>query len=276
MPLGLVLSSAGTVSGTPPQAGRFLVTVTCADSAIAPATQGFALDVAGLVDLTKGRSSETIAFASVTSHDVVRFAELVAGTTVDIALTVKSKSLKPFDLLLLGPDQTPLSLAGHETVKRTSIAVKRFPIVATGRYFIVLHPSPGFEGSMKLQVAATATRAWKSTAQLEPAGAPIGVDFSALPGSTLTVTVAAAKKSKALPTIASVTDEDGAELLVPAELKPSKTGAKLTMKTPLAGGDYHVVFSDAGTESGDVTWTIAVRPPKGYPFALPDVVATGR
>jgi hypothetical protein len=154
--------------------------------------------------------------------------------------------------------------------------VRRYPIAATGRYFIVLHPTPGFVGSMKLQVAATATKSWKATSPLDPASAPIGVDFSALPGSTVVVTVAAARGSKALPTIASLTDEDGGELLVPAELKPSKTGAKLTVKTPLAGGAYHVVLADAGATPGDVTWTIKIKPPKGYPFALPDLVATGR
>lgn len=110
---------------------------------------------------------------------------------------------------------------------------------------------------------------------VDPAAAPLTIPFSALPGSKLVVTVNAAKASFAVPTITSVKDAQGTELLVPAELKASKKGAVLRAKTPLAGGDYVVTFAPGAGPAGEIVWSIAAKAPRGYVFDLPDLGITG-
>ena len=88
--------------------------------------------------------------------------------------------------------------------------------------------------------------------------------------------VRAARGSDVVPTITSLRDSAGNELLVPGELREKKSSALLRSKSPLAGGDYTLTLAARGEGRGDAEWTVALKSPRAYAFELPELVADGR
>lgn len=278
LPPGLALDPiTGHLTGTPTTLGRTTIEFQVTDAAGAVATRSYPLVVVPRCDLAKAKLTEKHDLAAGQGGaDIVRFVELLGGTDVDISMSVKTKSGAGVALALLDAAEQPIDLAPYTKARKSTTSVKNFPVPSTGRYFLALRPDAAFEGSIKLSVAASATKTWTGGGTLDAAGAPLVLDFCALPGSTLVVTTKASKKSPALPTIGGLADEDGTELLVPAELKESKTGATLKARTPLAGGDYRLTIAPReGSSAGAVEWTVQVKSPKGYVFELPDVAVGG-
>ncbi len=269
--------ATGQVLGTPSAIARELMTFQLTDAAGAVVSAPFALVVVPLADLGKGKYRQKIAIsAEQSTRDVVRCVEALAGTTMDIKLKVKSATESAVDLLLLDPKETPVDLGAYRTVKPNSVTVKDYLVPATGRWFVVVRPTPGFEGSVSLQIAVKAPGSRKGATTFDDAGEPVEIPFSALPGSKLVVATKSAKESGAVPTITSLKDADGNELLVPAELRTTRKGATLKVRERLLGGDYVVTFAPGNATPGDVFWSIGVSSPRGYHFELTDLPVTTR
>src|SRR5262249_3457161 len=148
---------------------------------------------------------------------------------------------------------------------------KKFVVPQTGRYFVVVHPTAPFDGTLRRKTHVAADPKWTGTAHVDPASAPSEIAISAPPGAKLAVVVKRAKGGVAAPTITSVKDGAGNELLVASELKVHKTSATLAVHAPLGGGDYTIAFASvAGAAAGDVVWTASLKLPKTYGFTLPD------
>ena len=262
----------GRFSGIPTASGRTIAGLQITDAAGAVAARSYSLTIAPFTDLSKSKVSESVFIPQEESNvDVVRFLELLAGTELDLSIKLSGTIASAVDLLLLDAAERPIDLTEWRSEKTTSITVKDFPVPRTGRYFVVVRPTPGFEGKLKLQVAASAITTWRGTGTLDPAGAALTMDFSAPPGSKLSIAAKASAGSLAVPTIGGVTDAQGAQLLVPAELKESKKSAVLKSKLPLTGGDYRLTIAARGGVAGPVEWTVSLKAPKGYRFELPDL-----
>jgi FG-GAP repeat protein/putative Ig domain-containing protein len=275
LPSGLGLESGtGHLTGSPSGTDATVLDFQVTDAAGAVATRSIPFVCVPRCDLAKAKLTETHAIAA-GAGDIVRYVELLGGTDVDITMSVKTKTDATVAMLLLDAAEQPIDLAPYTKAKKSAVTVKDFPVPATGRYFLVLRPDAAFEGSVKLTVAAAATKSWKSGGTLESGDVPLTFDFPALPGSKLVVTTKAAKKSAALPTIGGLADGDGNELLDPGELKETKTGATLKALTPLAGGDYRLTIVLRGGAAGAVEWTVQLKSPKGYAFELPELAVGG-
>ena len=152
----------------------------------------------------------------------------MAGTRLDVSLKFAKADTPPVELSIV--DALGQSLSGVRKQRATGIQVKGIIIPATGRYFVQVVPLAPFEGTVKLSLKVTAPK--KAAGQISLAGAPPReVEFGTLAGARVTITVKAARGSDVVPTIHSVMDDTGAELLIPAELRLSGNKAVLEMKT---------------------------------------------
>jgi hypothetical protein len=274
LPQGLSLSHAtGVLSGDVAAAGVSLVTVTCADASGARITRTFEITAADTASLVRRRFSNRSTFAPGGAAHVDRFVELVAGTSLTVTFTGGAKDGAMSQITLLGPDGEPIDLTSWTTTTRKSVKVKAFPVPSTGRYFITARPAPGFVGKAKLAVSIAPRAKWVDAATAGVANL-IEYAFSAPPGATISATVkAATAASPALPRIVSIQDAADAELLPTGTYAEKGGTATFKTKTALAGGDYRVFFSTRGGTSGPIAWTVKVKVPKKFLFALPDVTA---
>ena len=138
---------------------------------------------------------------------------------------------------------------------------------------MVVRPLYRFDGKIRLLLKIKPASAWPGGDVLAVGGDPITVSVAAPPGARMTVTVEAGKKSPAVPTIVSVLDADGNELLVASELKEKKKSATLKMRTRLAGGDITILIAPRGANPGDVVWKVKLKLPRTHDFAMLDVPA---
>ncbi len=201
---------------------------------------------------------------------LVHFVELVRGTSLRVSAKGASRGALPARLELLDDDGNIMAVA--EPGKRRVAKLKNVAIADTGRYFLRLDPSDGFFGSAQLSARAKQKKTWKLGATLPAAGSS-DVAFSSLPGARATIVVAPAKKSKALPTIASLRMADGTELLVAADLKEKGNKATLKVAQPLTGGDLKITIVDRGSVGGAVVVKVKLKGVVAYVFTLPDVVS---
>ena len=273
IPGGLTLDAGtGRLDGTPGAAGDTTLEFRVTDAAGATVSASYPFTVVPLCDLGKGTAKDKfVVGAGEGGKDLVHYVELLGGTELHMKLAIRTRTGSSAELLLLDGREQPLDLSAYTKTDKRSVTVKDFPVPATGRYFVVVRPQAGFEGTLKLTVLASADKTWKGGGALDPSGSPIAFDFCALPGSKLVVTTRATRKSAALPTIASFTDDAGTDLLVPHELHETGAGAVLRPYALLQGGDYHLTFASRDESAGGVEWTVRLRSPKGYVFGLPEL-----
>jgi hypothetical protein len=267
-PDGLVVDPAGHLAGTAAVVGTADVSIQVVDAAGAAATRTIPFVCVPRADLTSAKLASTHQIA-LGSGDIVRYVELLGDTEADFTLTVKSATAARVTLSLLDAMERPLDLAPYTKKRKSTTAVKGFPVPATGRYYLVLHPDPAFEGTVDLAVALTATKTWKGRGLLSPGGPPATFEFHALPGSTLVVTAKSRRRSAAIPIISAFDDALGEDLLVYGDVDLTRTGAKFRSGPALLGGDYRVAFALRDGEAGEIEWTVVLKSPKGYAFELP-------
>jgi hypothetical protein len=265
-------ASTARLSGTPTLPGLATAMVSCTDRWGAVALQSVSFDVATLVDLTRKKSSDSLTFESGGADHVTRALELTAGSSVQIAMTGGRVGDSPPQLALTDSAGSEVDLAPYKRTTRNAVSVKGLVIAETGRYFLTATPADNFTGKSKLTVAVSPRGAWPSGATLD-AGATSEFRFSAPPGALLSIAVKAPKGSAALPRIVSVTGPDATDPMAGGSTIEKNASAKFATKVPLAGGDYRVVFGTRDATTGPVTWTVKVKLPKLYEFALPDLVA---
>jgi len=266
-----IVPAAGELVGTPTKGGRFPFTCRCSDTRLAFDERAFTLVVADALDLA-GRgavASKTIDFKTSAGAPALRYVELLAGA--ELTIVVARRGALPVAVKLYDASQTPVDLGDALTTTKGRSLVKKFRVPATGRYFIELTPDASFKGRVSLRVQAPPRTRWTGTATLDASEAPVVVPFLAPPGAKLSARVTPARRSKARPTISSVTDAAASELLVSKERRESKTGATLVVKTPLVGGDCALTIAPRGGFAGDVAWTVTLALPRRFSFELPSV-----
>jgi hypothetical protein len=263
-----IVPATGELVGTPTKAGRSFCTVRCFDVALAFDQHAYPFVVADAMS-----ASQTINFKTSNGAPALRYVELLAGA--ELSIVVAHRGSMPVAVKRYDASQNPVDLGDAVTTKKGRVTVKKFVVPTTGRYFIELTPDASFKGRVSLRMNATPQTRFTGTATLDASGAPVVVPFLAPPGAKLSARVAPARKSAARPTISGVTDDAGTQLLVPKELRESKTGATLAARKPLIGGDCALTIAPRGGFAGDVVWTVSLKLPRRFSFALPDVPTQG-
>jgi hypothetical protein len=272
LPDGVTLDEAtGVIAGNPTRVGLFAFDSFYADSCGAVATWPLSITVAGGLDLFgKGAKGEAWVDAE-DGMSAVHHLELLAGSLLGFSVKVKGGGVFRADVRLLDSEERPLEIAGYTKVKAKSVSGRRIPIPATGRYFLVVTPAEEFRGTVLVKVKAKAPSKWKEVGEIAGPGGTLTVFFAALEGARVTIKVKPAKRSAALPTIESLLSPTGAELLSPEDLRAKGKSAKLKVARPLEGGDHTVSFGVREGSAGDISYSIKLKRPRGYPFSMEDV-----
>jgi len=268
----VLLMATPNILGTPPAAGNFPFTAQMEDLCGAITLRPLDLRVVPLAPfpVRKNKLREDLAFAT-GDRSSVRAVELVAGTLLTAKVKFKRAVPPPVTLRILDAAEAELDLTPFLKIGKTSLRLKKLPILVTGRYYVVLEPAAEFEGEMRLDLAAAPPKKGTGEGSVAPSQ-PLVVTLSCLPGAKVTFTVKAARRSAALPTVLSV-KADGKELMGSAVLKLKKRSASLKLTAPAAGGDLTFTIGGRDGATGEVSWKVGLKEPKGYPFALPGVPA---
>jgi hypothetical protein len=274
LPDGLSLDAAtGALSGKPLAAGRSSFSVRVVDASGAGDERRLEIDVAPVADLSKKKLTTELPVNLLNgTTPITRAIELVEGTRLDVAAKFRAQTPAPVTLEVV--DAAGQSVAAGATVKaaKSSLRMTGIVVPATGRYFVRVVPVAPFEGLVVLDLTATAPAKAGATASIAD-GETLDVKMGTLAGARVTVTVKPAKGSAASPTILSVKDDTGAELLVPSELRTVAKGAVFTMKSPVKGGTLTVKLGVAAGTGGDVVWSAKIKQPRGYVHSEPDLAA---
>ena len=272
LPAGVTLDADGTLHGDVLSRGSGAMSFRCRDAAGAVASRGVALDAAAAVPLAKRKSSETISFGPGVAAYADRFMELTGGCLLGITFAGGSKDGAAPQIRLTDAAGQTIDLTQWTKASKKSVAVKGFVVPATGRYFLTVTPAAGFEGKAKLGVTIAPQATWTAGATIGPS-APSEFRFSAPPGSLVSISAKAGKGSAALPKILSFAGADAVDLLPGGKVTEKGGSVTFSSKTALSGGDYAVTFSTRDANVGAVTWSVKLKTPKTYTFAMPDVAA---
>jgi hypothetical protein len=274
LPEGLVLDAVtGAFSGRPSAAGTSSFSVRCVDATGADDERDFTIDAAPVADLSKKKLTTELPVNLLNgTSPITRALELVVGTRLDAAVKYRAQTPAPVTVEVV--DASGQSVTDGATVRSAKSGLKIAGVVvpATGRYFVRVVPVAPFEGLVVLTLTATAPAKAGATVPIAD-GETLDVKMGTLAGARVSVTVKPAKGSAASPTILSVKDDTGAELLVPSELRSGPKGAVLTMKTPVKGGTLTVTLGVAPGTGGDVVWSAKIKQPRGYVHSEPDLPA---
>ncbi len=272
---GLELAAdTGQIDGAPTLAGAFHFTSQRMSACGAVVEKDLSIHVADVLDLAKKRSTVQL-LGGVATPGVPELValELLAGTRLSVLAKFKKDAEgAPFELAIQDGSGVALDLEGLLKSGKKSVKTKPVTIPKTNRYFVVLTPIRAFQSEVKLSVKVTPPKKLGGQVHLDGAQAAT-VMLSALPGARMTITAKSAKGSAAIPTITSVRDESGAELLLATELKEKKRSTTLKVKTPLDGGDLRVTLDLRDGSAGSVDWKASLKLPTGYVFDLADLPA---
>ncbi len=271
---GLVFQpESGTFLGTPLSHGRIPIALRATDRWGAQAERTIEIDVATPVDLTKRAAGETIQLPVGKAPPFFRALELLAGTKLGISVSGGAYDGVAPDVTLTGEDGQPIDLVAYSKTTAKSVTIRNFPVPATGRYFLLVEPQEGAKGKVKLKVTAAQQSAWSGTVEVDAAGAPVPVVFSAPPGAKLSISVTRAKGSAATPSIAGLTDDDDTDLAAGGKLAEKKTSASLRPAPLTLGGDLTLLLGARDGTAGAVNWKVTFAPPRSNDFELPDLTA---
>jgi hypothetical protein len=224
------------------------------------------------VDLVKKHAAETVVLTLQSPPSVERYMELTANARLGVAVSGGGSAAGGPRLKLFDASGTELDLSTFTKSTAKSATLKKFVVPATGRYFLVVLPALGSLGKMKVTTTIAPPATWTSAGDVGPAANPSFV-FSAPPGSFVSISAKSVKPSLALPRITSIVAPDGTDLAPGGRYVEKGRTATFALKTPLSGGDYRVVFGPRDANAGAVSWTVKLRMPGRYMFALPDLVA---
>jgi hypothetical protein len=274
LPLGVTLdASTGEFSGTPTTPDVRESVFRCTDDCGIFGERLVPMTVAPAADLAaKGRHVENVEY--VAAGDVaptLRFVDLLEGSdlTVTVKRLGKAKGPAPYELELLDASGTPIDVRAFTKTSKKAVAIKKFSVPRTDRYFVRLTPDRESIGKLKLDVRATAPKSLSGSATLDPDGDLVVLPFPALLGAKLTVDVKPAKKSAALPLLDAVTDASGADLLTGGKRKQKKGGDALKGALVTEGGDGSVrIVAAEGSGVGEIAWRISLKVKKGYALEL--------
>jgi hypothetical protein len=263
----------GGLRGTPLLAKDFSFEVRVTDDTGASSRKHIPLTVVPFYSLREKKNVLLDTFGpGATTGEVRRFVELLAGSRLDGTFRLVGKGTLGAHLRLVDADTgEEVDLAPFVKTKGARSTLKNFVVDTTRRFYVIVTPDPEFAGTVETSLRATPRLAWSGRVAVDPVGAAVPVTVHALGGTYLTVTTKRARKSASLPTIASVTDEAGNELLDLFELRVTKTGATLRMakSVPLGAVTIHLAGRPEGG-AGDADWTVSMKSPKEYDVQLYD------
>jgi len=274
LPAGFALDPAtGLISGTTTEASGYEFKLRVTDHAGAVAEKGYTVDAVPLADLAGRKHVEDIEGNIFDRPTPVCTAlELVEGTKLNVSVKLRGSGSLPLVLKLLDAAGNHMSMGTALRVKSKSLVLKGLLVPATGRYYLVLEKTSSFTAGVRVTIKVTAPRKASGFDAVTPGGT-FDVTCGTLKGARVSIKVKAAKGSPALPTILSVRNEAGDELLEPAELKLKKNSAVLNMKAPVAGGDLTIRIGARDGTGGEIVWSAKIREPKGYVYSRPGETA---
>ena len=264
------LSAAPLVlSGRPTSIGTSSFRLRCTDAFGISAERSFTLDVAPVADLRK-KLKYALATADGTTQ-IIHALELVAGTRLDVTVKFKRTSTPPVRLEVLSGDGAP---APGVRVSKSGTQLKGLEIPVTGRYFVRVTPLAPFAGKVVLSVKVTPPTKAKGSATIAE-GTTREIRLGTLAGARVSLTVKRAKGSSASPTIVSVKDDTGTELLKPIDVRTlaKSAVAKLKLSGAVRGGTLTVTIGTLPGAGGAVTWSAKIKQPKSYDFTAPELPA---
>lgn len=250
----------GNLSGSPTFPGRYQVILRCTDAlgaTTAPVTT--ALTVRPLQTFAAGPAKFAVSADRGPSERVL---ELVEGTLLTVTAKVR-KGFAPPAIEVLDSADGAWDISSSLRTSSTGIKLDRWLVPGTGRYTVRIVPvatDPLALVSASIAVAAPRGRA--VTVAVAP-GSPQTVRFGALPGSSVTITVTAAKRVDVNPAVSSVVGAE-ADIVTVVE-SPKKVTARFVASD---GGSYEIVIDSRDGTAGAVNVKVVVRPPKTYVFTL--------
>ncbi|MHC4924595.1 MAG: putative Ig domain-containing protein [Planctomycetota bacterium] len=255
-------ANTGTLSGAPTETGTFPFTVTITDADGVSDEAEVTLEVSEVASVDKGNSVTL-------DLPMTRAIEVIGGTTLDVTLKSDRKDLDWSDFEILDPSMASVDLGLALKPNRKGFKVKKLLLPETGRYIVNVGMPEGFDGTGELAFKVKAPKKGGGTDSVS-GESPLVVTVSTLAGASLTLSVKSAKKSLAVPTILSVRDDDGNDLMPSGDFSESKKGAVFKMKSNAPAGDLTITLGLRDGSSGDITWKAKVKQPKGYDFTIPD------
>jgi hypothetical protein len=265
-------TATGQLSGVVTGSGVHPVVFECTDAWGAVATASLTVDAAAGVNLSRRGLTEKAPLGSTHGQYLTRYLELTAGTSLTVTMSGGGANKTRPQLALVDSAGAPADIAAWTKSTANSVRLKSFPVPRTGRWFLRATAAPGYAGKVKLSYSISPRTVWTSSATAGPATSP-EYAFSAPPGARLSIVAQSPKGSSALPRIVAVVAPDGSDLLPGGVVSESGTKATFTTKTPLAGGDHQVRFAARDANEGPISWTVRLRLPKSYTFAMPEVAA---
>jgi FG-GAP repeat/Putative Ig domain len=264
LPSGLDLDPAtGVISGTPATAGRSLVTFSGEDASGEPIDRQLTLITAPVSDLATGKAKETIPGGD---EAIVRALELLRGTKLDARMKLP-KGSPSLDVLLHGPDGSPIALDGALKIKGRKFTLK-LTVPTTGRYLLIVRPDGVIPGDGTLTVKATAPKKWFVEGEVDAEGS-VTEKFAALPGSTAKIDFSR-NGGTLLPVILEMRDDRDRDLLDPDDVNESAKKARLTVER-LPGGEFLIRVGGRDGTSGGFRLKIKLKLPRGYGFRLEEL-----
>lgn len=189
--------------------------------------------------------------------------DATAGTRLSFSLTTARGASLQFAPVLTAPDASDVPLGGAVKVTRKRLSVSGLGLAQTGTY--VLTVSAAGTGDYALALSGTPQKRFALTGPLDAAGQE-PVEFSAPPGSTVTLSVKPVAGSAARPHF-GVLSSDGFALDL--TLLGRGTESSHVVSVPQIGGtgDYVALLGNVGT-AGDVVVSVVVKPPRRKPAKL--------
>ena len=245
----------------------------CVDATGASDECDLTLEVTPVADLsTKKLTTELPVNLLNGTSPIVRALELVVGTRLDVAVKHRAQSPAPVTVEVVDAAGQPVTAGATVKSAKSGQRIMGIVVPATGRYFVRVVPVAPFEGLVVLGLTVTAPTRAGATVPIAD-GETLDVQIGTLTGARVSVVVKPAKDSEATPTILSVKDDTGAELLIESELRSGPKGAILNMKTPVKGGTLTVTLGVLAGTGGDVVWSAKIKQPRGYVHEEPDLAA---
>ena len=254
----------GILSGVPEDEGQYAAALRVTDDCgVASGSTAVVVEVTTLLDLRGSRTR-------LAPGNRIRALELVAGTSLSVTVRSPAGAVEDDALRLLDRSGSPMDLSAYLKATPNSLQVRRFPVPRTSRYFLRFEPPDGTGDELEVLVKVEAPRTASSGGVVSDSSV-LRATFATLPGAGLDLAVRAMPGSAALPTIRSVKDEVGRELLEAGMVVEKEDSARLRMRNALPGGDLRVEFGARGGSSGAVRWTVRIKEPDRYGLVLPDM-----
>ncbi len=259
----VVAESAGPTKGP--------VTFRCTDAAGATTVSAVAIPTAVLLDLTKKKSSEKVAVVP-GSGVVRRCFEVTAGALLSVTVKGGAVGATLPAVRLHDSAGQSVDLGAWTTSTPKQVVVKGWPAPATGRWFLEVEPAATFDGALKLSVKIAPRSTWAFSGEVGPETL-LPFAFSAPPGARLSISAKSPRDSAAVPRLVSVLGPGDVDLVPGGRTTDKRTSVAFGTKVPLEGGDYRGILGARDDGVGPIEWTVKLRLPRSYAFALDDVPA---